>query len=83
MKTSNEVKIEFITKLKELLEEYQAELIAEDHYPGYPECGQDIRITVEMDTIYTESGCEREYTEIDLGRYVYPDILNRMIGDLK
>jgi len=50
----------FKQDLKQLLEKYKARLSASDHYIGWPECGEDIRITVELD--------ETPY-EIDLGRY--------------
>ena len=35
-------------ELAALLKKYNAEMEADDHYTGYPECGQDIRITVEF-----------------------------------
>ena len=39
---------EFLRRLKLLLKEFDAEITAEDHWQGYAECGQDIRITVEF-----------------------------------
>ena len=38
----------FKRELAVLLKKYNAELSCEDHYRGYPECGSDIRITVEF-----------------------------------
>jgi len=78
MKTKDEVTQEFLTKLKSLLREYSTEDIeatieAEDHYPGYPECGEDIRMTVDIPSTYSPEGeCLREWTEIDLGQYFTP-----------
>lgn len=37
---------EFKAKLAELLDEYDAEISYEDEWMGYPECGEDIQITV-------------------------------------
>lgn len=78
MKTKDEVTYEFLTKLKLLLREYsiggqEATIEAEDHYLGYAECGEDIRMTVDIPSIYSSDGeCLREWTEIDLGRYFTP-----------
>ena len=75
MKTASEVSREFMTKLQLLLKEYshgdwEASIGAEDHYPGYPECGEDIRMTVDIPAVYdSEGGCLREMTEINLGSY--------------
>lgn len=54
-----EIQQEFITKLKGLLKEYGAEIECEDHYDGYPECGQDLRMTVTIN--------RPEFVQIDLG----------------
>lgn len=72
VKTANQVEAEFKQKLKDLLLEYDAELSADDHWTGYAECGQDIRMIVSIPSIYNKDTheCEREYTEIDLGRYL-------------
>ena len=76
MKTSEEIKIEFIEKLKSLLssfngEGYKAEIRAEDHFQGYAECGSDIRMTVYIPSVHDKDGnTVREYTEIDLGNYI-------------
>ena len=53
---------EFLCRLKSLLEEFDAEITAEDHWQGYAECGQDIRITVEFDDYRVE--------DIDLGKQI-------------
>jgi len=61
---------DFRKELQELLAKYSATIVAEDHWTGYPECGQDVRMTVEIDPIYKDGECLREYTEIDLGSFV-------------
>ncbi len=53
---------EFLNKLQLLLEEFGAEISADDHYQGYAECGQDIRMTVEFDDF--------EIKEINLGTWI-------------
>ena len=55
----------FLEDLNALLEKYGANFTCADHWPGYPECGQDVRITVEFD----------DYTipEIDFGQHVDSD----------
>lgn len=69
------VKESFLKDFKELLnkysaKEYPAEISCEDHYMGYAECGEDVRMTVIIPGIYDENGnIAREHTEIDLGRY--------------
>lgn len=69
--TSEQLEHEFKERLAALLAEYDAELSAEDQWTGYAECGQDVRMTVEIPSIYNKESCEyeREMTIIDLGRY--------------
>lgn len=78
MISSDEVRRRFLCDLKGLLIKYQAEIQASDHYQGYPECGEDIRMIVTIPTAYNAaSECVREFTEIDLGAYiVWDNILN-------
>lgn len=47
-----------------------ATLEAEDHYPGYAECGEDVRMTVSIPSIVDPVTYEfiRERADIDLGR---------------
>ena len=40
---------EFITRLQDLLKEFDCEISADDHWQGYAECGQDVRMTVEFE----------------------------------
>lgn len=69
-KTSNEIEEEFKAKLRALLAEYDAELTADDHWQGYAECGQDIRMTIYVPGIY-EGENARDMAEINLGSYFY------------
>lgn len=74
MKTKEQVTQEFRTELQALFDRYGADLAAEDNWNGYAECGSDIRMTVYIPGIYDkENNCVREYTEIDLGRYMLQD----------
>jgi hypothetical protein len=58
----------FKAELAALLAKYDATLEAEDHYPGYPEDDEDIRMTVSVPSRYTPDGDRtRESVEIDLG----------------
>jgi len=59
---------EFMSELRELFTKYNAEISAVDCYPGYPECGEDIRMTIDLDW-HPEAGMD----EIDLGDHWRPD----------
>ena len=39
----------FLNDLQLLLEKHNASIEADDHWQGYPECGQDVRMTVEFE----------------------------------
>ena len=77
MQTKEQVEAEFKAKLAALLDEYRVEdptgfwtprIEASDHYQGYPECGEDIRIIVSLPPKRDSSGeLIRDYAEIDLG----------------
>lgn len=70
MITSKQIEQKFRAELQDLLDKYQAIMEAEDHYKGYAECGEDIRITVDIATLYDDDGnIIREGAEIDLGSY--------------
>ena len=66
----NDPKEQFIEELKMLLRKYDADILAKDHYDGYPECGEDIRMTVTIPAIYDGDQEIRKFTEIDLGSYL-------------
>ena len=71
MKPAEQVAAEFKAGLRALLDKFCAELTAKDHWRGYPECGEDVRMTVTVPAIYdADHNCLREFTEIDLGSYV-------------
>ena len=68
MQTKEQVERAFRAELQALLDRHDAELSARDHWEGYPECGEDVRMTVEVGALYDANhDCIREYTEIDLG----------------
>lgn len=72
MKTKDQLTKEFTAELHALLAKYGAEIDAEDHYSGYPECGSDVRMTVTIPAIHDANGeTLREWTEIDLGKWVH------------
>jgi len=72
MITKKQVEKEFRAELQDILNKWGAEISAEDHFTGYSECGEDIRMTVTIPNIYDKDTCDtiREYAEINLGRYM-------------
>jgi len=72
IQTEDEVRTKFLAELKALLTKWNAELSAKDHWNGYAECGEDVRMTVDIPGIYAESEVLRPYVEIDLGSYQCP-----------
>lgn len=67
------VEEEFREELGELLKKWGAEIEAEDHWTGYAECGSDVRMTVEIPSIYDEHGnMVREWCHVDLGSSIGP-----------
>ena len=74
MMTKQEVERLFRAELAALLRKWDAEIEADDHYQGYPECGQDIRIEVHIPGVWDENHDEvREYALFDLGTYITGD----------
>lgn len=68
----NDVESQFRADLRALLDKYGAELEAKDHYQGYAECGENIRMTATLPAIYSTNGdCLRELVEIDLGQLIW------------
>lgn len=47
-KLTNHEKL-FLLDLKELLIKHKVGISSSDEYPGYPECGEDIRIRIESE----------------------------------
>lgn len=52
METKEQVAQAFKTELQALLDRYGADLEAKDHWQGYAECGEDVRMTVDVPAIY-------------------------------
>ena len=51
-----------ITELHALLKKYNAEITADDHWIGCPECGQDVRMTIEFNNY--------DHNDIDIGNWI-------------
>lgn len=67
---SERLKCQFLKDLRDLLATYGATLEAEDHWTGYPECGEDVRMTVDIPAIYDNDGdTVRDACQINLGKY--------------
>lgn len=47
--TRYDKRLMFFGELKALCIKYKAEISADDHYPGYPESGEDIRMVVDFE----------------------------------
>lgn len=75
MKTKEEIAAEFVGRLKSLLSEYEAEIYAEDCFSGYAECGEDIRIKVNVPSLHDNGVQTRSWMEIDLGNKIWRDSL--------
>ena len=70
MKTAKDIEHDFRLDLLCLLNKYNAQIETSDHYTGYSECGQDIRVMVSIPAIYMDEQCINEYTEFDLGCWI-------------
>jgi hypothetical protein len=71
--TIKEIEDKFKEELKALLKKYNAVLQAQDHFQGYAECGEDVRMTIDIESIYdNDHNLVFEGGEIDLGGYFYP-----------
>lgn len=72
MITEEEITKQFKAELQALLDKYGAELDAEDHYAGWIQSGEDIRMTAYIPTQYDASyNMIRESANIDLGKRMY------------
>lgn len=69
--TESEAVAEFRAELAALLKKWGAEISARDHWNGYAECGEDVRMTASI-CFTTEVGY-RGYADIDLGLCVQGD----------
>lgn len=69
--TSDERSAEFLAELLALLHKYNATLDAADHYRGYAECGEDVRMTVSIPATWdSDNNMVCQETELNLGKYV-------------
>jgi|JI10StandDraft_1071094.scaffolds.fasta_scaffold226106_2 hypothetical protein len=76
--SKEQIEAAFRTELQALLDKYGAELEAKDHYRGFPECGEDVRMTVDIPAIWNRDGdLVREGAEINLGSHVWPNTTAR------
>lgn len=60
---SRQDQVNFLTELKNLLEKYNTQITADDHWEGYAECGQDIKMTI--DCSYEVQDIEMSYIDVD------------------
>jgi len=58
---------QFKQELINLCRKYDCEIEARDHWTGYAECGQDVRITVEFNGDYS---AEIPFESLDLASYI-------------
>ena len=73
MQTKEQITAAFKAEFQALLDKYGAELEAKDHWQGYAECGEDVRMTVTIQGEWDKDGEPvREYTEIDRGALQLP-----------
>jgi len=63
--------VNFLNDLSSLLKKYNAEITASDEYPGYPECGEDIQICIEIG-----------YRELRLGNYIDFNRLDKKLKNI-
>ena len=74
MQTKEDVETQFRKELSDLLKKWNAEVIVDDHYRGYSECGEDIQTEVDIPAIYNKNNeTVREYTNFDLGTHLHLD----------
>jgi hypothetical protein len=59
----------FKEELTELFLRYGATLMASDHYKGYAECGEDIRMIIDLPGKIEDGNEIEKCEEIDLGSY--------------
>jgi hypothetical protein len=66
--TEEEAVAAFSAEVSALLTRWRATISAADHWSGYPECGEDIRMTASIEVMHPD-GYPR-FMDIDLGRYL-------------
>lgn len=71
MKTAKDIESEFKRRFQELLNEFEADFEAADHFMGYSECGQDIQCRIQGYAHYDSTGAViREFFDFDLGTII-------------
>lgn len=70
MITLEERSIRFLEELKILLQKHNVELVAKDYWQGYPECGEDVRITAEFNSEYFDGDLLKEGGDFNLTNWV-------------
>lgn len=73
LEVEDEIRHSFIQELGALLIKYNAEIRASDHWTGYPECGEDVRMTVTIESRYENSELIHGFIEIDLTDSIQPE----------
>lgn len=66
--TEEEAVAAFKAELAALLARWRATISAADHWRGYSECGEDVRMTASVEFMHPD-GCPR-FLDVDLGRDV-------------
>lgn len=67
-KSAKDIEATFREELTALLSRWKASLEVENHWTGYAECGEDIRLTAFLEGICDEGVERRPSVSIDLGR---------------
>lgn len=71
---SEYIKQEFIRELRSLFDRYNAEITAKDYYSGYAECGENIKMVVDIPAFWDKDGnLIQEGAEIDMGSWFDKD----------
>lgn len=70
MGDEKEIEKAFMKDFQNLLDKYKAEINIDDHWTGYPECGQDIKAIVNIDAVYDDNhDIIQDYIEFELGNF--------------
>lgn len=69
---TNERHKQFLQELGGLLVKYKVDIESKDYWQGYPECGEDVRMTAMFDGGYSDKDMTHfeDYSELDLGNYL-------------
>lgn len=79
---SEDVERLFMAEFMSLLDRYEAEIDARDHYEGYPGIGQDVRMTLSIPWICDKSGdTVQAGVDVDLGSWVDAEVIASRYGE--